>query len=190
MYRCEREVDTRGIRLRRIEADDKFERSKCLAASGEPNAFAPLPDPSLRILPWLPTARTLNYRRWWICSIPMPTSWARSRKCRPPEMPTQFRRLLAHEHHMTVTVEQFHQHAGRTCKCWKDSVTGRFYSRRILLTRQSDDRVVQFGIVRLNFEFLSPEVRRRNRKPIDAVGPHSHRAQRVAGNRAGGAVAG
>ena len=38
-------------------------------------------------------------------------------------------------------------------------VTPAHYSRRILLTRQSDGRVVQFGIVRLNSTFLGEEVR-------------------------------
>ena len=33
------------------------------------------------------------------------------------------------------------------------------YSRKILLTRQSDSGVVQFGIVRLNWQYFAPQVR-------------------------------
>jgi chorismate-pyruvate lyase len=39
-------------------------------------------------------------------------------------------------------------------------ITGTHYARKILLRRQTDRRVVQFGIVRLTFEYLSDEVRR------------------------------
>jgi chorismate-pyruvate lyase len=70
-----------------------------------------------------------------------------------------YRELLAHPHHMTVTVERFHK-SPVDVQVLDTSGAGDRYSRRILLTRQSDGRVVQFGIVRLNFEFLSPEVRR------------------------------
>ena len=56
---------------------------------------------------------------------------------------------------MTVTVEQFHR-TPVNVKVLEMRHDGRFYSRRILLTRQTDNRVVQFGIVRLNFEYLGP----------------------------------
>jgi chorismate-pyruvate lyase len=78
----------------------------------------------------------------------------------PAEMPNMFRRLLAHDQHMTVTVEHFHR-TPVNVKVLEVRHAGQFYSRRILLTRQSDDGVVQFGIVRLNFEYLDPEVQRR-----------------------------
>jgi chorismate-pyruvate lyase len=78
----------------------------------------------------------------------------------PTEMPADFQRLLAHTHHMTVTVEQFHR-TPVNVQVLEKRHDGQFYSRRILLSRQTDGRVVQFGIVRLDFEQLSPEVRRR-----------------------------
>jgi hypothetical protein len=59
-------------------------------------------------------------------------------------MPQHDRMLLAHEHHMTVTVEKFH-------RCLVDvrvlatNLTEKLYARKILLTRQSDSRIVQFG---------------------------------------------
>jgi chorismate-pyruvate lyase len=76
------------------------------------------------------------------------------------DMPAEFKRLLAHDQHMTVTVEHFHRTPANV-KVLEARRTGQYYSRRILLTRQSDERVVQFGIVRLDFEQLSPEVQRR-----------------------------
>jgi chorismate-pyruvate lyase len=68
-----------------------------------------------------------------------------------------YRELLSHPHHMTVTVERFHK-SPVDVQVLETTLAGDRYSRKILLTRQSDGRVVQFGIVRLNFEFLSPEV--------------------------------
>jgi chorismate-pyruvate lyase len=77
----------------------------------------------------------------------------------PATMPEVYRRLLAHEYHMTVTVEAHHgcpidvavleAHAGET-----------EYARKILLTRSSDGRVVQFGIVRIHWQYMSADVRR------------------------------
>ena len=39
------------------------------------------------------------------------------------------------------------------CACWSG------YARKILLTRQSDGRVVQFGLVRIHFQYCSEAVR-------------------------------
>ncbi len=75
------------------------------------------------------------------------------------QIPEPYSQLLAHEHHMTVTVERFHNCLVNV-QVLESRTEGHHYSRRILLNRQSDGRVVQFGIVRLNFEYFSPEVRR------------------------------
>lgn len=75
------------------------------------------------------------------------------------EVPDQYRLLLDHHQHMTVTVERFHG-----CPVDVQVVqlhkTDLHYSRKILLTRQSDGEVVQFGIVRLCLDYLAPAVRR------------------------------
>jgi chorismate-pyruvate lyase len=60
---------------------------------------------------------------------------------------------------MTVTVEAFHG-CPVTVQVLQTLVTPTHYSRRILLRRESDDRVVQFGIVRLAIALLDEEVRR------------------------------
>jgi len=73
------------------------------------------------------------------------------------QLSTVGRSLLAHDQHMTVTVEKRHQ-------CSVDVVVmetrtdENHYSRKILLTRQSDGCVVQFGIVRINKAYLTKVV--------------------------------
>ena len=74
------------------------------------------------------------------------------------EIPQPQRQLLAHDRHMTVTVERHHQ-ALVDVRVLKLLLEGDSYSRKIVLTRQSDDAVVQFGIVRLNLALMDPEVR-------------------------------
>lgn len=76
----------------------------------------------------------------------------------PEEVPELSRQLLWHDQHMTVTVEEHHQVAVDV-RVLNTHVTPTHYSRRIVLTRQSDERVVQFGIVRLNVDFLGSKVR-------------------------------
>jgi chorismate-pyruvate lyase len=79
------------------------------------------------------------------------------KKVEADQLSTIGRSLLAHDQHMTVTVEKRHQ-------CSVDVVVMEtrtdddYYSRKILLTRQSDGGVVQFGIVRINKAYLTAEV--------------------------------
>ncbi len=64
------------------------------------------------------------------------------------ETPEPYRSLLAHEHHMTVTMEQFHQ-----CSVDVHVIHEQFqdplYTREIVLTRSGTQQVVQFGLVRV-----------------------------------------
>ncbi len=69
-----------------------------------------------------------------------------------------YRRLLAHAHHMTVTMEEIHG-CPVDVRVLEVKTVANVYARRILLTRHSDGRVVQFGIMRLNFDYVTPEVR-------------------------------
>lgn len=73
------------------------------------------------------------------------------------DMPTIDRKLLDHEHHMTVTVEE-HHNCEVDVQVLETLFDGLAYSRKILLTKQTDNTVVQFGIVRLNFEFLATHI--------------------------------
>ncbi|HEX4129640.1 MAG TPA: hypothetical protein VHZ24_06330 [Pirellulales bacterium] len=73
-------------------------------------------------------------------------------------MPVDYRELLAHTSHMTVSVEEYHRGPVdvRVLDRW---ITSTHYARKILLARQRDGRVVQYGIMRVNFDYLSPRVR-------------------------------
>jgi len=74
-------------------------------------------------------------------------------------MPESYQGLLDHNNHMTVTVQDYHG-------CLVDVEvmevhhTENHYSRKILLRRQADRKVVQFGIVRIA----------KNQVPADVMG--------------------
>jgi chorismate-pyruvate lyase len=74
-------------------------------------------------------------------------------------MPGYARTLLSHNEHMTVTVEEFHG-----CSIDVDVLQvieqDTHYSRKIVLRRQSDNKVVLYGIVRLDFRYVDDDVRR------------------------------
>jgi len=76
----------------------------------------------------------------------------------PDAMPEIAATLLAHENHMTVTVERFH-HSPVDVEVLDKRITPSHYARKILLRKQSDSQVVQYGIMRVNFEYLSDAVR-------------------------------
>jgi chorismate-pyruvate lyase len=86
-------------------------------------------------------------------------------------MPEPYRTLLAHHDHMTVSVERHHR-----CKVDVEVIAARrsgdYYSRKIILHRQSDGRVVLFGIPRLNLRLVDDDVRREilsEMKPLGRV---------------------
>lgn len=72
-------------------------------------------------------------------------------------VPEPYAHLLAHEHHMTVTVEAFHKSLVDV-QVRQKKVTATHYAREILLSRQSDKVVVQYGIMRVTLDHLSPRV--------------------------------
>ena len=84
-------------------------------------------------------------------------------------LPQPYRELLDHSAHMTVTVERFH---GGLVNVEVVDVheTATHYSRQILLRRQSDNAVVQYGIVRLNLSFLPEHVQREIRAQKTPLG--------------------
>lgn len=77
----------------------------------------------------------------------------------PDQMPDAYRTLLAHSSHMTVTLEDFHQSKVDVIVLDRQK-TSAHYSRKILLSRQTDQVKVQLGIVRLNTGFLDLDVRK------------------------------
>lgn len=79
-------------------------------------------------------------------------------RCAAEDCPDAYRSLLAHEAHMTVTVEGRHQ-CSVNVEVLQNRTTDTHYLREILLRRSSDGRVVQYGIVRLALSALQPVVR-------------------------------
>ena len=76
----------------------------------------------------------------------------------PPEVPEPYRTLLVHEHHMTVTVESFYGSKVDVVVLDRRR-DAENYSRKILLKLQSDGRVVQSDIVRIQLGYCSAPVR-------------------------------
>jgi chorismate-pyruvate lyase len=74
------------------------------------------------------------------------------------QMPQPYRKLLVHEHHMTVTVEEHHGSLVDV-KVLDVNQKGDAYARKILLTLQSTGKIVMFGLVRIHLQFCSDEVR-------------------------------
>ena len=74
------------------------------------------------------------------------------------ELPHDYRSLLAHTGHMTVTLEAFHGSLVDV-RVLREQLDDASYSREIVLTRQSDGAVVQYGLVRIWLADLPTEVR-------------------------------
>ena len=72
--------------------------------------------------------------------------------------PEPYKSLLVHEHHMTVTMEQFHQ-CGVDVQVIFEELREPLYNREILLAKVDSHEVVQFGLVRLDFTFVTPAVK-------------------------------
>ena len=74
--------------------------------------------------------------------------------------PEPYRRMLAHNHHMTVTMESYHN-CRVDVRILDRKLDGDFYSRKIVLLKSGTDRVVQFGIGAVDLSYVTPVVRRR-----------------------------
>jgi chorismate-pyruvate lyase len=74
-------------------------------------------------------------------------------------VPQPYRGLLAHHEHMTVSVERHHG-SKVNVEVLAAKQNGDYYSRKIILHRHSDRRVVLFGIPRLNLRLVDDDVRR------------------------------
>jgi chorismate-pyruvate lyase len=74
------------------------------------------------------------------------------------DLPHDARVLLAHNDHMTVTLEAFHNSLVDV-HVLEQTHDESSYSREILLTRQRDDRVVLYGIMRIWLTDLPSEAR-------------------------------
>jgi hypothetical protein len=82
----------------------------------------------------------------------------RFEEIRAEAMPEPYRSLLAHHQHMTVAMERHHGGPVEV-QVLASRRDGDYYSRKIVLRRQGDGRVVLFGIPRLNLQLLDESVR-------------------------------
>lgn len=78
------------------------------------------------------------------------------------QTPEPYKGLLVHDHHMTVTMESFHRSSVDVRVLAQEHIDdgeGGTYNRKILLLKTGTEEVVQFGIVRFHFQYVTEEVR-------------------------------
>ncbi|MCA9265291.1 MAG: hypothetical protein KDA60_15630 [Planctomycetales bacterium] len=85
------------------------------------------------------------------------------------DMPAVYNGLLNHDNHMTVTVEAFHGSLVDV-EVLETRTSGDHYSRKIVLSRRSDGKNVQYGIVRLNTSLLKDDVRDEIKSCVEPLG--------------------
>lgn len=73
-------------------------------------------------------------------------------------VPQPYREMLVHDKHMTVTMERYH-HSPVDVQVIDRKHDEKLYCREILLSKQGTGEVVQFGIVRFNFQYVTAAVR-------------------------------
>lgn len=73
-------------------------------------------------------------------------------------VPDPYKSLLAHNHHMTVTMEKYHQ-SPVDVTVLDQRLDENIYSRIILLSKTGTEDVVQFGIVKFNFDYVTQAVK-------------------------------
>ena len=85
------------------------------------------------------------------------------------DVPEPYYRLLVHTHHMTVTVEAFYGSLVDV-KVLDRRRDGDTYARKILLALRRSGKVVQFGIMRVQLNYCSQEVRDEIRHLFAVIG--------------------
>lgn len=73
-------------------------------------------------------------------------------------LPKPYQQMLAHNEHMTLHMEQYHQ-TSVDVRVLARRLDGDIYSRKIVLLKHGSDEVVQFGIVRFDLTTVSQRVR-------------------------------
>ena len=76
----------------------------------------------------------------------------------PDAIPHPADALLVHHEHMTVVLQK-HHHAPVNVHVLEEHLDGDSYTRKISLTPAGSQKVVEWGIVRLNFQYMSRQVR-------------------------------
>ena len=73
-------------------------------------------------------------------------------------LPEPYKQMLAHDQHMTVTMEDYHRTAV-DLEIIDRRLDDALYARKIVLTKTGTGIPVQFGIVRFNFQYVTTAVR-------------------------------
>jgi hypothetical protein len=89
----------------------------------------------------------------------------------PEEIPEPFHWLLVHRNHMTKVLEAQY---GRPMELdvVKQQLDDDFYTRKIILRPQGHTEIVEVGVVRLNFRFMTAEIRQeilKRETPLGAI---------------------
>ena len=72
--------------------------------------------------------------------------------------PEPYKTMLAHDHHMTIAMETYHQ-CSVDVRVLDSKLNGNEYARKILLLKHGTDIPVQFGFVRFHLEYVTEAVR-------------------------------
>lgn len=73
-------------------------------------------------------------------------------------VPEPYSRMLVHDQHMTVTMEEYHR-SQVDVVILQRKLEGDIYSRKILLKKTGTDEIVQFGIVRFDLQYVTEPIR-------------------------------
>ena len=76
----------------------------------------------------------------------------------PDAIPFPQDQLLVHHDHMTVVLERHHRRPVEV-HVLEEHLDGDLYTRKIRLDAAGDGKVVEWGVVRLDFRYMSAEVR-------------------------------
>lgn len=72
--------------------------------------------------------------------------------------PEPYHRMLVHDHHMTVTMEEYYD-SPVDVQIIDRATDADVYCRKIVLLKSGTEQVVQFGIVRFNFSYVTDAIR-------------------------------
>lgn len=72
--------------------------------------------------------------------------------------PEPYKSMLVHEHHMTVTMENYYDSSVEVRVLDRAQIEDK-YCRKIQLLKQGTEDVVQFGIVRFRLDYVTEQVR-------------------------------
>lgn len=73
-------------------------------------------------------------------------------------VPEPYKTLLAHDHHMTIAMEKQHGCSVNVQILERNNID-EYYCRKIVLTNSITNKVVQFGIVKFNFQYVTETVK-------------------------------